>query len=162
MADLQSHTRPKTFQISWRRKIRSAVLLSSIIILHACGADEKPTQSAQVTFPHPYYTPTTGRVGYHMTSTLYLGQDPPSECRMAYRSVFVMQGASGPPGLTLPHTDTANWTVIEGTPRQAGDWTFDVVLKEITCCLKWGARGTDCEGPRYGDRVIPVHIHIDP
>lgn len=103
-------------------------------------------------FQRPHFDVTSGRVGYHLVSNLqYYGSEFPPECRSDHDVRVHEADIDGtlPPGLTAdPPT---NFEVIQGTPRQPGDWSYTVAL-----------HGVWCHGQYYGDRRVEVRFHVDP
>ena len=105
-------------------------------------------------FSQSYYSPTTGRVGYHMVVSLhYPLSNAPEGCQPLLNG-FETQGTV-PPGLTAPVFVPYGQNVgnFEGTPRQPGDWDMTVTLKDVQCSNS---------GQHFGDRAVSIHFHIDP
>lgn len=105
-------------------------------------------------FSQSYYSPTSGRVGYHMVASLHSPMtDRPKGCVPEVNG-FDTQGTL-PPGLAAPVfvPYAENVGKIEGTPRQPGDWDITVTLKSIKCTNT---------GEQFGDRPVNIHLHIDP
>lgn len=131
--------------------------------LTGCDTPQATTaQSAPTTFSGLYFTPTNGRVGYHMVSNNYF---PVSPCRED-EHISVDADVGGitvkgqvPPGLAAPDVSVGRFG-FEGTPRQAGDWEVEVTLHDLYCN---GSRGPRFHNGRtWGDRTTMVHFHIDP
>jgi hypothetical protein len=120
------------------------------VLAPLCAA---PTAAQDNLFQN-HYEPTTGRVGYHMVSQPHPDRMPPG-CSPVVNGVTLEAGTL-PPGLAGPTYSVAMGLpagVIEGTPRQPGDWQVVIVLHNVTC----GVGGTP-----YGDRRVNVNFHIDP
>lgn len=130
------------------------------LILTGCVVSAPvPTGGSQIRtgeFNHMYYKNTTGKVGYHMVSE-HIVQDwdtPTGNSDTCYpashHSSWTVTGTL-PPGLSL-EPGTGN---IEGTPRQAGDWTASINISDIKCM----------QGPDQNDkgpRTVRVDFHINP
>ncbi|HEY3813776.1 MAG TPA: hypothetical protein VGL66_11170 [Caulobacteraceae bacterium] len=104
-----------------------------------------------------YFSPTNGKVGYHMVAHNYWTKDPcntPAE--HIIMSDYTVVGTV-PPGLQSPGMATGLFN-FEGTPRQAGDWEVKVTAHDVTCA----PAGTATRGVNYGDFVTTVKFHIDP
>jgi hypothetical protein len=135
--------------------------LIALLLLSAC-ADAQQTggnQPPAKTFAGLYFSPTSGKVGYHMVSKNLVSQDPCSGNFSIgdYGSRgpgFSVEGLV-PPGLTAPDAAKKQFA-FEGTPRQAGDWDVKVTMRYIHCGYGGGAKDTD------PDLSTDVHFHIDP
>src|SRR5258706_8037161 len=76
-----------------------------------------------------YYSPTDGRVGYHLVSN-NLFRETPSDCKPGPLSDLTATGTA-PPGITVAGESRPDGTRspnFEGTPRQAGDWDVTVTM----------------------------------
>jgi hypothetical protein len=135
--------------------IRLRVLFRAISVATAVAGVAAATvpAAAKDYFTSNGYEPTRGRVGYHMTSTLFVNDLPPN-CDAAMSSISL--DGELPPGLTGPawsQDRTVEVGAIQGTPRQPGDWTFRVILHGVKC---------GDHGPSMGDRTVTVRFHVDP
>jgi hypothetical protein len=138
--------------------------LSLIALLLLSGCAEASQSSSYsppaTTFSGLYFSPTNGKVGYHMLSNNYFQQSPCAANEHA--TVGLAEGGittvgTIPPGLMAPDASQGRF-VFEGTPRQAGDWDVTVTEHYLTCSSVHGA-----DGPKnYGDVTTTVHFHIDP
>lgn len=122
------------------------------------GATRPQAPNARAYFNRLHYSPTEGRVGYHMVSQLFIDDWPGAreDCDIVVDSIHV--SGDLPPGMVGPHEkDPANVNAgftnnIEGTPRLPGTWVVTVTYFGIGC----RGRGSN------GDRAIPVTITISP
>lgn len=106
-------------------------------------------------FTGAFYTPTDGRVGYHLVSKVRFpsagkpgGKD--AVCAPIGLTGWEFEGTL-PPGVVRP----LDQTHFEGTPRQPGTWQVQVIWQGVHCT----------EGPDqhdYGDRKINVIFNISP
>lgn len=106
------------------------------------------------------FTPTSGRVGYHMVSAFEFQARPCRPDEHIHVTDVTVKGTV-PPGLTSPGLagQGGNGTPnFEGTPRQAGDWQVYATLHDLSCSAVYGAAGPI----DYGDVGIPINFHIDP
>lgn len=113
---------------------RRALTCALVVLGGACSA---PRQASRLPVPrdppfsHIYWSPTTGRVGYHMVSTMHVndGDYPLSKpCTLHVDTLFTRGDL--PPGLTGPRRNPGGgWTLaFEGTPRVPGQWLVSVQL----------------------------------
>jgi hypothetical protein len=138
------------------------LLLISCGLLYGCAnPSSQTTQYAPATaFAGLYFSPTNGKVGYHMVSDNFFSQNPCTKDEFA--SVGKAEGGittagTIPPGLMPPDVTQGRFT-FEGTPRQAGDWDVTVTMHYLSC-----AKAHNSDGPvNYGDQTATVHFHIDP
>jgi len=117
-------------------------------------------QTAAKSFAGLYFSPTSGKVGYHMLSTNFFSQTPCATNE--HPTVGLAEGgitATGtiPPGLMAPDASQGRFG-FEGTPRQAGDWDVTVTEHYLTCSSVPGSDGST----NFGDVTTTVHFHIDP
>ena len=109
---------------------------------------------SRVPFSSFSFSPTSGRVGYHLVSKL---NEPPNDrpvpgAACAVQPSEMTTSEDLPPGLSTTRTQT--FYTIEGTPTQAGDWSIQVTFHDVKCSV-----GSDRRN--YGDRTFPVNFHID-
>jgi hypothetical protein len=143
--------------------LRSDRLRLSLILLGACASSVGVSASAATaagTFNHGVFSPTSGRVGYHMPPNFgfYDWDEPTGDNSACHPGVAGMTAAGTlPPGLALVTNDVTGHAVhgFEGTPRQPGDWNVTVTIQHVACMQ--GPDQTD-----YGPRTVEVHFHIDP
>lgn len=108
---------------------------------------QKPRPAAAP--PSLSFSPTNGKVGFHMVAGSHVAQSP---CQPGGNLVgsFTVTGAL-PPGLNPPDTTVPRFG-FDGTPGQPGDWDVVVVAHNVGCT----------GGAIYGDLTAYVHFHIDP
>ncbi len=124
------------------------------------GQPAQPVNNGRVAAANPqahfqrlYYTPTTGKAGYHIVSKVQAALDdmPGGQaCGPFSTSGDVSVDGTLPPGIERP----AQKTYFEGTPQEPGDWEVTVHYPGVHC-----TQGSDTAN--YGDRDIKVHFHID-
>lgn len=129
--------------------------LAALVCLAVIGATSASAQIARPRAPAAppslSFSPTTGKVGFHMAAYNYIAQTP---CQHTGVRSFAVTGAL-PPGLTPPDVG-AGRLGFEGTPGQPGDWDAVVVAHGVAC-FDGGV-----EGAFIGDLTTRVHFHIDP
>lgn len=101
-----------------------------MVVLAVAGCDGTGRGRAMTSYGQTgHYEPSVGRVGYHMTAGLRAyNNDPVFYCNGAYNDDAKVTRGTLPPGLTMNHMGD-----ISGTPRQPGQWNFDVVLYGSYC-----------------------------
>ena len=102
-----------------------------------------------------HFSSTNGRVGYHLVARPFFPQNPCRPDEEIYLSGMSVSGTL-PPGIAPPTYPTNMG--FEGTPRQAGNWSVEVTVKDMSC-----GRSLGMPGPRnYGDFSTIVNFQIDP
>jgi len=145
------------------------LMLVALFMLSSC-ADASQTggnwgnsggnQAATKSFAGLYFSPTSGKVGYHMVSNNFISQSP---CAADEGYSAGSGGSRGgpvsvegivPPGLMPPDALQGRYG-FDGTPRQAGDWDVKVTYRYLHC-------GSKVVGEDAPDLTTTVHFHIDP
>ena len=136
------------------KRLRSSGRTAAFVILASCagfGARAAPVDADN--FIDFHFSPTNGKVGYHMAASSHFTRRPAAcgPTALANTSGYTVSGAV-PPGLSAPDISTGNYG-FEGTPREPGDWTVRVTVHDLTC---QGA------AKNYGDMTAVVNFHIEP
>ncbi|HLJ63829.1 MAG TPA: hypothetical protein VKT70_06975 [Stellaceae bacterium] len=145
---------------SWavRLTTKAFIFAASAVILAACttssseAVDDSAFGYTAPNFEGGYFSPTNGRVGYHMVATSHFHRTPCGRPNDGISSSSWTITGTVPPGLSAPDPAIPTF-VFEGTPRQAGDWTITFTWHHLSCA----SRPED-----FGDVSYPVNFHIDP
>lgn len=138
--------------------ILSAAVLVGLLASSPASAASVSAKPRTGTFNNMSAFPSTdGRVGYHMSVHIgWFDWDTPTgsvaSCAPTSNDSVSVTGGL-PPGLAL--VTNAEYTAIEGTPRQAGDWSAYVVTATIGC-----TQGPDTTN--YGPKTLKINFHITP
>ena len=133
----------------YTRAIGAATLIIfSVLTVTAAVAQRSPPRVT--TFGGLSFSPTNGKVGYHLVALSHIAQSP---CPPGGNLVgsFTVTGEL-PPGMNPPDTAVPRFS-FEGTPGQPGDWDVVVTAHDVGCS---GNLVT------YGNLTASVHFHIDP
>ena len=146
---------PRTSRFAIKSAVCALLGASLLLVTHSAEAQRSRRSPEPTTFANPYFTPTNGRVGYHMVSNNAFAQAPCVSGEKSHAEDFTFTGAL-PPGIEFDRSTVA----FSGTPRQAGDWGIMIMWKHMSCIpvTSFGVNGP----VNYGDLGGRVTFHIDP
>lgn len=127
-----------------------------VMLLAGFALELNAQPSSGEPFTRTYFSPTTLRVGYHVSIGHHVYHDDKPQgfrtCKPIADGQYTTMRGILPPGLTFDPRQQSGG-IIFGTPRQPGEWLLQITFGRIGC--------PGGEGGVY-ERTVPLRIQVEP